>query len=40
MSPLGKHITKLIFTILSGVAEMQLAMIRFSGSLLLFPAAC
>jgi DNA invertase Pin-like site-specific DNA recombinase len=28
MSPLGKHITKLIFTILSGVAEMQLAMIR------------
>jgi DNA invertase Pin-like site-specific DNA recombinase len=28
LSPLGKHITKLIFTILSGVAEMQLAMIR------------
>jgi DNA invertase Pin-like site-specific DNA recombinase len=28
LSPLGKHITKLIFTILSGVAEIQLAMIR------------
>jgi hypothetical protein len=25
--PLGKHITKLIFTILSGVAEVQLTMI-------------
>src|SRR5262249_2223516 len=28
LSPLGKHITKLLFTILSGVAEMQLTMIR------------
>ena len=28
LSPVGMHVTKLIFTILSGVAEMQLAMIR------------